>query len=113
MDTSITGYNIMSTDKNMAENMSVRAQDWMVFAKEVADHIECYTVPQYGDFPNDQLTKFNLLDIKAQLTRYVNRIGSGVRGAEEAERDMQKLAHYACVAYMKMRNEEGTHAAAA
>ena len=113
MDTSITGYNIMSTDKDMAENMSVRAQDWMVFAKEVADHIECYTVPQYGDFPSDQLTKFNLLDIKAQLTRYVNRIGSGVRGAEEAERDMLKLAHYACVAYMKMRNEEGTHAAAA
>lgn len=97
----------MLTDSDVTKSLSMRAQEWMYFARKVADHIECYTVPQYGDFPTDQLTKFNLADIKSQLIRYTNRIGSNARGAEEAERDMLKVAHYACVAYLKMRNEEG------
>lgn len=32
-----------------------RTKDWNEFAAKVADHIENYTVPQYGDAPNDNV----------------------------------------------------------
>ena len=94
-------------NEDVLGSMSVRAQEWMHFALQVLDHIENYTVPQYGDYPNDQLTEFAVQDIKAQLVRYINRIGSNARGKEEALRDMLKVSHYASAAYHKMKNEEG------
>ena len=32
-----------------------RTKDWNEFAAKMADHIENYTVPQYGDAPNDNV----------------------------------------------------------
>jgi hypothetical protein len=43
------------------------------------------------------------LDIATALRKYVNRFGKNSRGPAEDERDMLKIAHYACVAYMKMQ----------
>jgi hypothetical protein len=71
------------------------------------DHIHTYTVPQYGDYPDDQMTEASLADIKHDMQRYLNRMLSNARGQVEIERDMLKLAHYACIAYAKITNTEG------
>ncbi len=81
---------------------SKRAEQWNEFAKTVEDHIEDYTVPQYGDAPDDQVEHFSAADIKVQLERYVNRIGSNARGEVEAKRDCLKIAHYACLLNLKL-----------
>lgn len=78
---------------------------------QVADicayHIETYTVPQYGDFPDDQLTEMRLSDIKHDLQRYINRMGRNSRGPHESMRDMLKVMHYAAEAYLKMNELHG------
>lgn len=89
----------------MKEVISNRAEHFMAFAIEVERHIEGYTVPQYGDYPDDQMTEATLEDIKHDMMRYVNRLGRNARGPEEAQRDMLKLAHYAQIARDKMREE--------
>lgn len=76
---------------------SNRAKEWEGFSGEVTDHIENYTVPQYGDAPDDMVETFTPADIKANLLRYVGRIGYNARGPEEAKRDALKIAHYACL----------------
>lgn len=83
--------------------MSNRRSEWNAFAYQVGKHIDEYTVPQYGDFPDDQLTSYTLNDCITQIKKYVNRSGTALRGKEEAERDLLKIAHYACVAYNKMQ----------
>lgn len=101
-------YEIMKTDKDQLDNMSNKFKQWNYFSPIVGDHIECYAVAQYGDWPFDESAKYTVLDIKNQIMRYVQRMGQGKRGQEEAERDMLKIAHYACMAYLKLRNEEAT-----
>ena len=74
---------------------------WDCFADEVGRHVEEYTVPQYGDFPDDQATKFTEEDLKTSIKRYVNRIDSNARGEIEATRDLLKIAHYASMLWCK------------
>jgi len=76
---------------------SKRALQWCVFAQEVFQHIEDYTVPQYGDIPDDQAESFTIQEIQMNLKRYINRINSNSRGTGEAIRDCYKIAHYACL----------------
>lgn len=85
---------------------SHRSIQFKRFAKRVEDHIESYTVPQYNDYPNDQLTEATKEDIVYNIKRYVNRINSGARGRVEAKRDMLKLAHYTQILYDMMEAEE-------
>lgn len=83
--------------------MSNRGKEWADFNTIVEDHIENYTVPQYGDMPDDQMTTASLDDIKHDVQRYLNRIGRNARGIDESLRDMVKMAHYACIAYNKIK----------
>ena len=76
--------------------MSVRLAFWRYFSGLVGDHIENYTVPQYGDHPDDQLCDFTKRDIVVSLKRYLNRIDTNARGQTESERDCFKMAHYIC-----------------
>lgn len=85
---------------------SHRTKQFNRFAEEVVNHIETYTVKQYGDFPSDQLTEASKEDVVYNIRRYVNRINSGARGRVEAKRDMLKLAHYTQVLYDMMEAEE-------
>lgn len=85
--------------------MSNRGNQWLNFAEEVLDHIDNYTVPQYGDMPDDQVEEFTLDDFRVNLKRYTNRIGSNAGGLEEAIRDCHKIAHYACVMCARLRKE--------
>ena len=91
----------------MIEPTTVRGHEWADFAKDVLTHVENYTVPQYGDAPDDQASEWGLDEIKAQLQRYVIRIGKGARGPEEAARDCLKIAHYACLLAGKINNGLG------
>ena len=79
---------------------------WLDFAVKVNNHILDYVVPQYGDFPDEMIENFSIIDIKKQLDRYVTRIDSGARGIEEAKRDTLKIAHYACYLLTKLNEKE-------
>jgi len=85
--------------------MSNRLKRWWEFAKIVGEHIESYTVPQYGDYPDDQLTTAKISDLTHDVRRYCNRSGSNSRGPEEELLDAKKMAHYACEIYLKKREE--------
>jgi len=79
--------------------ISIRGKNWEVFSQLVAEHIEDYTVPQYGDYPHDQLTEFTIQEVVMNMKRYLNRAETSQRGDEDKLRDCFKLAHYANVLY--------------
>ena len=86
--------------------LSNRGQHWQKFCPAMLDHIENYTVKQYGDYPHDQLTDFSDEEIVSSMKRYLNRAGRGQRGLAEEARDMLKLAHYASVRYARLAAKE-------
>ena len=90
----------------MKSKRSIRFND---VVQDCIEHIETYTVRQYGDYPNDQLTNMTLSDVKHDMQRYINRMESNARGPAEAKRDMLKLMHYAAEAYLML--EEAGHEA--
>jgi L-lactate utilization protein LutC len=82
--------------------MSNRRSEWNAFAYKVGQHIDEYTVPQYGDMPEDQLTEYSFDDCVTQIKKYCNRTKTNARGRAETSLDMIKIAHYACAAYNKI-----------
>jgi hypothetical protein len=93
----------MEERKTMPDNarLSKRGTQWNSFSALVMDHVENYTVPQYGDAPNDQVESWSAQDCVVQIRRYAARFGSGQRGKAEELRDLLKIAHYACLAHNK------------
>ena len=81
--------------------MSNRGKEWAAFSALVAEHIEEYTVPQYGDAPDDQASGFSEHDIAVTIRRYANRLETGARGPVEAQRDLLKIAHYCAMLHAK------------
>jgi len=86
--------------------MSKRKDQFMDFADIVTGHIEHYTVPQYGDAPDDQVEEWTPAQCMDSVKRYVNRINSNQRGHVETLRDMLKIAHFACLAFDKLEPTE-------
>lgn len=58
-----------------------RTKDWNEFAAKVADHIENYTVPQYGDAPNDNVESWSAQGCIDQVQKYAARFGTNQRAA--------------------------------
>lgn len=81
--------------------MSYRGDEWDRFSGVVQNHIEDYTIPQYGDGPNDFVETMSDGDVELQITKYVKRFGNNARGQEEAQRDLVKIAHYCAILYSK------------
>ena len=81
-----------------------RTKDWNEFAAKVADHIESYTVPQYGDAPNDNVESWSAQDCIAQVQKYAARFGNNQRTGQE-ELDLMKIAHYAQLAAGKLKQK--------
>lgn len=81
-----------------------RTKDWNAFAAKVADHIENYTVPQYGDAPNDNVESWSAQDCIAQVQKYAARFGNNQRTGQE-ELDLMKIAHYAQLALGKLKQK--------
>lgn len=80
---------------------SNRGKMWDIFSDEVGRHIENYTVSQYKDFPDDQVTEWTEGDLVKQIKKYINRIDSNERGDIERNRDLMKIAHYAQMIWSK------------
>lgn len=81
---------------------SIRSQQFEWFANQVIEHIETYTVPQYGDYPNDQVEEWTPELCIAQIGKYSARFGKNSREGQELL-DLIKIAHYAQIAYSKMK----------
>lgn len=91
-------------ENNGEEAFSVRSNRgkmWDIFSDEVVNHIEHYTVAQYKDFPEDQVTEWTEEDLVKQIQKYINRISSNERGDMERNRDLMKIAHYAQMIWSK------------
>ena len=82
----------------------LRSKEWWNFSKLVIDHIESYTVPQYGDKGEDQCTEFTEADFITQLKKYLNRYGRNSRPGQQ-ELDLIKIAHYAGMLHSKITNK--------
>ncbi|MEN6375349.1 MAG: hypothetical protein ABFD75_11305 [Smithella sp.] len=81
---------------------SNRGKEWLDFSPAVLAHVDNYTIPQWGDKPNDQLhTEWSIDDCMLAIKKYANRAGKNSRGPAEDLRDLLKIAHYACVAWSK------------
>lgn len=80
---------------------SNRERMWDIFAEEVSHHVRTYTVSQYGDFPNDQVAKWDEAQLKTQIEKYLNRLNSSSRGEQESNMDLIKIAHYAQLIWSK------------
>jgi hypothetical protein len=85
--------------------MSIRGDNWIVFASQVLEHIDMYTVPQYGDAPDDQVAAWTTEDCLKAVRKYLARHGTGQRGPDDELRDLIKIAHYASLAYEKMASK--------
>lgn len=81
-----------------------RTKQWNTFAAKVADHITNYTVPQYGDAPNDNVESWSAADCIAQVQKYAARFGTNQRAGQE-ELDLMKIAHYAQLAHDKLKQK--------
>ena len=85
---------------------SMREHMWVIFATVVGSHLREYAVPQYGDYADDQLSTWNADQCIKQIGKYIARMDSNARGEQEKLTDLLKIAHYASVAWMKLRDYE-------
>ena len=81
-----------------------RGTEWNEFADKVLFHIDTYTVPQYRDKGEDNVTEWNAEDCMLALKKYTARFGRNSRKGQE-ELDMLKIAHYSCLIYTKLREK--------
>ncbi len=88
---------------------SERAKDWYAFSDAVVQHIDAYTVPQYGDKGADQASDYTAEGHVQQARKYLARFGRSSRPGEE-RLDLMKAAHYLQMAWMEMGNEAGATA---
>ncbi|MFA5037781.1 MAG: hypothetical protein WC479_11475 [Candidatus Izemoplasmatales bacterium] len=87
--------------------MSKRGDEFCEFSELVLEHIENYTVPQYGDAPNDQVEDWTAAEcVNRAIRRYVERYSVNRRGRIEQLRDLLKIAHYAAIAFAKLQPSE-------
>lgn len=82
--------------------MTIREQEFSYFAGIVEEHIANYTIPQYGDAPDDELETWTAAQCVKAISKYTARFESGRRGQLETLRDLVKIAHFAAVAFSKL-----------
>jgi|PlaIllAssembly_1097288.scaffolds.fasta_scaffold03549_8 hypothetical protein len=92
-------------DIKPAKMLSKRGADWMRFALTVMDHVESYTVPQYGDKGEDLVTEQTCEECVNQVKKYLSRFGRNSREGQQ-ELDFLKAAHYIQMAYEKYTTEQ-------
>lgn len=73
------------------------------FASVVKNHIKNYTIPQYGDSPTDEVESWTAEQCVLAIQKYTRRFPENQRGRLEQLRDMVKIAHFACLAFDKMK----------
>lgn len=73
--------------------LSKRGKDWLIFASKVLEHIELYTVSQYGDKGSDLASEYTIEEMLKQAEKYIKRYGRNQREGQQ-ELDFMKAAHY-------------------
>jgi len=79
----------------------MRVDEWNKYSEIVSGHIENYTIPQYGDAPDDMISTWSVDDCIKAIKRYCDRSSVSQRGELESLRDLVKIGHYACIALNK------------
>ena len=82
-----------------------RGAEWQAFSDAVLTHIDNYTVPQYGDTGNDEISNWTAKDCVLAIKKYLARFGRNSRKGQE-KTDMLKIAHYACFIFSKLKKEK-------
>lgn len=85
----------------MPQAKSLRAKDYALFSEKAISHIDEYTVPQYGDKPDDNVETWTAEDCFKQIDKYLKRRNSSQRKGEK-KLDVIKIAHYLQLAFDKM-----------
>lgn len=104
------GYTLKELRRATEEEFPyTKVEQWKAFSRIVESHIRQYAVPQYGDFPSKTVGKWNDVKIQGKLEAYVDRIGTGQRGKDDAIRDALKIADFAkyLYAYLTTGSAEG------
>jgi hypothetical protein len=81
--------------------VSIRADEWCEFAQAVVDHIELYTVPQYGDKGADLCSDYTVEKCVDQAKKYLARHGRNSRPGQDKQ-DLLKAAHYLQMAWREL-----------
>lgn len=77
---------------------SLRGREWIEFATTMLEHIERYTVPQYGDRGEDLASEYTAEDCIKQVNKYLKRFGKNQRPGQQ-RLDLLKMAHYIQMAH--------------
>lgn len=88
---------------NEIKPKSEREKQWIEFSERVRKHLRDYTVPQYGDVGEDEITNYTIEDCVNQVSKYAKRYGSQSRDGQQ-ELDFVKIAHYCQCAWEKYEN---------
>lgn len=83
-------------------DLSKRGSEWREFSAMVLHHVENYTVAQYGDAGDDQVTNYTAEDCVKAIGKYASRFGTNQREGQDTL-DLLKIAHYACLALSKSK----------
>jgi hypothetical protein len=79
---------------------SKRAKSFLSFASHVADYIDDYTVPKYGDSGKDLCSGYTFEQCMREIAKYAARNIS----KHGKRHDIEKIVHYAQMAYdIKLR----------
>lgn len=88
----------------MSIEKSKRGDEWTEFSFKVLNHVEEYTVPQYGDKGDDNVTDWSAEECFKQIDKYLKRRNSNQRPGQK-RLDILKMAHYLCLADAKLEDE--------
>jgi hypothetical protein len=98
----LKGLRNMDRDIPNNPHMSYRENEWHNFSTIVSGHIANYTIPQYGDGPDDEVGHWDAAQCMDAISKYVKRYQIMRRGRLETLRDLAKIAHFACLTMGKM-----------
>jgi hypothetical protein len=88
----------------MEKAETIRGDNWLKISQRVLDHIENYTIPQYGDAPDDAIEEWSIEECFKQPERYLARRNTSMRPKEKAL-DILKSIHYLSLALEKIEKE--------
>lgn len=87
-------------------NISNRGLEFKRFSLFVVDHVEKYTVPQYGDSPDDMVSTWTAEHVQQQMEKYLKRMGNNGRGVGDDILSCLKIAHYAGILHAKLLEQK-------
>ena len=88
------------------DSESNRGRQFSKFAQETLAHIDHYTIPQYGDAPDDMVSNWTAEHVINQMEKYLKRMKNNGRGHEDNLLSCHKIAHYAAILKDKLMEDE-------